>query len=45
MPWVMDDLNPGDVLIVDMQTTRAFALNRRVPGFVGAFADSMYTLT
>lgn len=41
MPWVVSDLEEGDVLLVDMQTTRAYVSNRRSPAFVGAFADSM----
>ena len=44
MPWVASDLAPGDVLLIDMQTTRAFVSNRRQPYFVGTFADSMFTI-
>jgi len=44
MPWVLEDLQPGDALIVDMQTVRAFVSNKRHPHFIGAYADNMYMM-
>lgn len=43
-PWVATDMEAGDVLLIDVQTARAFVSNRRAPPFVGAFADGMYLL-
>lgn len=45
MPWVVADLEAGDVLLMDMQLARAFVQNKRPHPSLAMFADSMLIMS